>query len=53
MKEFIKKGLSTLPVVNEMLLCLWLAYEVAQRLNNWRKKKSSTDKDPDEESGKE
>lgn len=50
MKDLMRKGLSTLPVVNEMLLCVVLIYEVVQRLKNRYVKKSSTT--ADKESGK-
>lgn len=49
MKEFMKKGISTLSVVNEILFFVLLANEAVGLIKNWCKTKSSTQKKPDEE----
>jgi len=50
MKNLIRKGISTLPVVNEILFFILLAREVIGIIKDWCKKtKSSTEKEPDEE----
>lgn len=47
MKEFMKKGISTLPVVNEILFFVLLAHEVVELAKNWYKEhKSSTENKP-------
>lgn len=48
MKEFMKKGISTLPVVNEILFFVLLAHEVVGIIKNWCKNKSSNENNPDE-----
>jgi len=54
MKEFMKKGISTLPVVNEILFFVLLAHEVIGLAKDWYKtKKSSTEKKPEEDPEKE
>ena len=51
MKEFMKKGISTLPVVNEILFFVLVAHEVIELAKNWYKEhKSSTNKEPDNDS---
>lgn len=48
MKKFIIKGISALPVVNEILFFVLLTHEVVEIAKNWYKKtKSSTEKKPD------
>lgn len=50
MKNLIRKGISTLPVVNEILFFILLAHELIGIIKDWCKKtKSSTEKKPDEE----
>lgn len=50
MKELMKKGISTLPVVNEILFFVLLAHEVVGHIKNWCKKtEPSTEKEPDAE----
>ena len=50
MKNLLRKGISTLPVVNEILFFILLAREVIGIIKDWCKKtKSSTEKEPDEE----
>lgn len=50
MKKFIIKGISTLPVVNEVLFFVLLTHEVVGLIKNWCKKtEPSTEKKPDEE----
>jgi hypothetical protein len=47
MKEFMKKGISTLPVVNEILFFVLLAHEVIGLAKDWYKtRKSSTENKP-------
>lgn len=50
MKNLIRKGISTLPVVNEILFFILLAHELIGIIKDWcEKTKSSTEKKPDEE----
>ena len=50
MKKFIIKGISALPVVNEILFFVLLSHETVELIKNWYKKtKSSTEKKPDED----
>ena len=50
MKEFMKKGISTLPVVNEILFFVLLAHEVIGLAKDWYKtSKSSTENKPEED----
>ena len=43
MNEMIKRGiLCKLPVVNEILLCVVLLYEVIERMKDWRGKKQES-----------
>ena len=50
MKELMKKGISTLPVVNEVLFFVLLTHEVVEIVKNWCKKtEPSTEKKPDTE----
>ncbi len=50
MKNFIKRGISTLPVVNEILFFVLLAHEVVEIAKNWYKEhKSSKEKTPENE----
>ena len=50
MKEFMKKGISTLPVVNEILFFVLLAHEVIGLAKDWYKtRKSSTENKPEED----
>ncbi len=50
MKNFIKRGISTLPVVNEILFFVLLAHEVVEIAKNWYKtRKSSTENKPEED----
>lgn len=54
MKEFMKKGISTLPVVNEILFFVLLAHEVIGLAKDWYKtRKSSTQNKPEEDPEKE
>ena len=47
MKEFMKKGISTLPVVNEILFFVLLAHEVIGLVKDWyNTRKSSTENKP-------
>lgn len=47
MKEFMKKGISTLPVVNEILFFVLLAHEVIGLAKDWYKtRKSSIENKP-------
>jgi len=51
MKQLFKKGISTLPVVNEILLFILLVHEAIELAKNWYKNhKSSTNKEPDNNS---
>ena len=49
MKEFMKKGISTLYVVNEILFFVLLANDAVGLIKKWWKTKSSTEKKPDED----
>ena len=50
MKKFIIKGISALPVVNEILFFVLLSHETVELIKNWYKKtKPSTEKKPDAE----
>lgn len=49
MKNLIRKGISTLPVVNEILFFVLLAHEVIGIAKDWCKSKSSNTKKPDAE----
>ena len=50
MKEFMKKGISTLPVVNELLFFVLLAHEVIGLAKDWYKtRRSSTENKPEED----
>ena len=50
MKECMKKGISALPVVNEILFFVLLAHEVVEIAKNWYKEhKSSKEKTPENE----
>ena len=54
MKEFMKKGISTLPVVNEILFFVLLAHEVIGLAKDWYKtRKLSTENKPEEDPEKE
>ena len=51
MKQLLKKGISTLPVVNEILFFILLVHEAIELAKNWYKQhKSSTNKEPDNDS---
>lgn len=51
MKQLFKKGISTLPVVNEILLFILLVHEAVELVKNWYKQhKSSTNKASDNDS---
>ena len=51
MKECMKRGISALPVVNEILFFVLLAHDVIELAKNWYKQhKSSTNKEPDNDS---
>lgn len=50
MKNLIRKGILTLPVLNEILFFILLAREVIGLIKDWCKRtKSSTEEDPDED----
>ena len=50
MKECMKRGISALPVVNEILFFVLLAHDVIELAKNWCKKsKSSKEKTPENE----
>lgn len=50
MKNLLRKGISALPVANEILFFILLAHELIGLIKDWYKKfKSSTEKKPDEE----
>ena len=54
MKEFMKKGISTLPVVNEILFFVLLAHEVIGLAKDcYKTRKSSTENKPEEDPEKE